>query len=106
MQKSIDGTINSAKDKRKDYPQWFIDELVNEEDKELAKTRKLTTNEKVMFMCQKGYVYEQNIHLHLKSDGSKGCSCPYCSNNRSKAELEIEDYITSLGFKTEHRRFT
>ena len=106
MQKSINGTINSAKDKRKDYPQWFIDELVNEEDKELAKTRKLTTNEKVMFRCQKGHVYEQNVHLHLKSDGSKGCSCPYCSNNRSKAELEIEDYIASLGFKTEHRRFT
>lgn len=41
------------------YPQWFIDELVNEECKERARNGELKTNERISFKCEKGHIYEQ-----------------------------------------------
>lgn len=88
------------------YTEWFIDELVNEEDKERAKNGSLMNHSKVKFECGKGHIYEQIVYNHIKlSTGERNKGCPYCSNLRSKPELEIEEYVKSLGYNTEHKRF-
>lgn len=48
-----------------EYPQWFIDDLLNEEDKEKAKKGVLFSNSKVKFRCNKGHIYTQIIHNHI-----------------------------------------
>ena len=72
------------------YPQWFIDELVNEEDKERAMDGILTTSANVEFRCKNNHIYFQNVSNHIKlSANERKQGCPCCNNSRSKAELEI-----------------
>lgn len=91
----------------RNFPEWFIEDLYYESDKEKARLGLLTTSEKAVFMCNKGHLYEQWIKCHIilsKNERNRGC--PYCSKNRSRGEINIENYIKELGFSTEHRRFT
>ena len=88
------------------YPEWFIDDLYLDADKERARLGKVSTTEKLKFICQKGHIYEQWVRCHIiLSKGIKNRGCPDCSRNRSDSELEIDAYIQSLGVKTQHRRF-
>lgn len=43
------------KHKNNSYPQWFIDALLYEEDKEKAKNGTLKSSEYVWFICDKGH---------------------------------------------------
>ena len=55
-------------------------------------------------MCENGHVYKSRISNHITlSTGEKRSSCPICNNKfkRSKPELEIEEYVKSLGYVTE-----
>lgn len=45
------GTESKWTRKGTNYPQWFIDRLVNEEDKELAGTNRLSSKHDVMIRC-------------------------------------------------------
>lgn len=88
------------------YPEWFIEDLYYESDKERAKLGNLTTSEKTLFKCEKGHIYEQWVKSHIiLSRNERNSGCPYCSKNRSTGEINIEDYIKSLGLVTQHRRF-
>lgn len=63
------------------YTDWFIDELVNEEDKERAMDGSLKSTEKVEFKCDNVHIYEQVILHHIKlSTGEKKQGCPVCGN--------------------------
>ena len=42
------------------YPQWFIDELVNEEDKERARNGSLKTSEKILLKCMNEHEYSNS----------------------------------------------
>ena len=101
--------LNKRIEKRKQYPEWFIDELVNEEDKERARIKLLSTKERVTFKCDKcEKYYTQTVGDHINlSNGSRKHGCPNCIEkyNRSKVELEIEEYVKSIGYNTEHKRF-
>ena len=54
-----------TKHKKTNYPQWFIDELVNPETKELAMQGNLSTTQKVEFRCTCGKTYFQKITNHI-----------------------------------------
>ena len=99
----IDTIIN----KRNEYPQWFIDELVNEDDIERAKNKTLLSTETVYLRCKEGHIFKSTVcsHLNLNS-GELREGCPICAKKRSKCELEIEKYVNSLGYLTEHKRFS
>ena len=62
---------------KRSYPEWFIDELVNEEDKEKARDGSLTCTSKIKFKCDKcGNVYEQVVGNHIKistCERKQGC---------------------------------
>ena len=103
--KKIENLMINISSKRV-YPQWFIDELVNEEDKIKAEDGTLMNRSKVEFRCDKGHVYKQRVYDHIKiSTGKKSQGCPICTHFRSKPELEIEEYVKELGYNTEHKRF-
>ena len=55
----------------------------------------------VLITCKNGHIYSQMPNKHLS-----GHSCPYCTNNVSRQEKEIVDFIKSLGIdvKTSYRR--
>lgn len=66
--------------KQRYFPDWFIEELANKEDKEKAKRGELTTRNFVDFFCDKHGIYNQYIGSHIKlSTGEKICGCPECS---------------------------
>lgn len=62
------------------YPQWFIDELVKQEDKERAISGDLVTTEKVDFKCVTcGEIYAQRISHHINLSTQEPVQkCPYC----------------------------
>lgn len=72
------------------YPQWFIDELVNDEDREKAINGSLLNKEKVLFTCPEGHVYMQCVNSHIYStNGDRKCGCPICGKmKREKNRLE------------------
>ena len=101
-------SIKTRKEKRI-YPEWFINELNNECDKERAENSVLLSRDKVEFTCKKNHTYFQYVGSHFSiKKFSKRCGCPICAseNFRSSTELEIEGFIKSLGFSLEHKRFT
>ena len=94
--------------KKRIFPQWFIDELVNEEDKQKAIRKELKGTDIVQFKCPVGHIYTQKVsgHIHVRTgERKKGCNICFYQDLRSQPELEIEFYIQYLGFNTEHRRF-
>lgn len=99
--------MNQTISKKRIYPQWFIDELVNEKDKEKAKLGTLRSSLCAKFKCEYGHIYTQRIsnHIHMHIQKPKA-GCPICSSNRSKTEIEIEKYIQFLGLNTEHKKWT
>ena len=95
--------INSEK---RNYPQWFIDDLAKDDDKERAIDGTLTTKERVLFHCDKHGDYEQLVYAHINLNEQKRKEgCPKCGNllglYGSKDENKIKDYIESMGHKTE-----
>lgn len=61
-----------------DYPQWFIDELANESEKERARNGELKSTDKIDFVCPIHGVYNQKVGEHI-SNGKRKHGCPKCS---------------------------
>ena len=72
---------------RKEYPEWFINELAYKEDRERAISKVLTSSDRVSFLCSIHGVYEQVVYNHIKlSTGERTKGCPKCAiEQRAKA---------------------
>ena len=57
----------SGDKKRPDYPEWFINELAHDEDKERARNKTLTWSDYVDFQCPTHGVYNQRIDAHMNT---------------------------------------
>lgn len=89
----------------REFPNWFINELISDEDKQRAKEGKLTSTDVVTFQCSQGHYYRQRVYNHIDlHTGNKLQGCPVCTHHRSAIEVTIENFITSLGYRTEHGR--
>lgn len=87
------------------YPQWFIDRLVNEEDRKSAISGILSTQDNVLITCaecgEPTYIRPHNI-LNLKDHIQKRVGlCNECSHHTSSEELEIREFLLSLGIREE-----
>ena len=92
---------------QRSYPEWFIEEIANEDDKQKALRKELKSTDLVELKCKKGHIYKQLVSNHISlQTGKRRSICPVCSSHRSKTELEIEEYIQFLGFNTEHKKWT
>ena len=70
------------------FPQWFIDELYKEEDKQRALDSRISTTEILEFICPKGHIYTQRVGDHINiSSGERRYSCPTCGKERAKSSL-------------------
>lgn len=82
------------------YPEWFIDMLYSEEDKNLARSGELKSHSKVKFICPKHGVYEKWVYdvIFMGTGICKSKYCPKCYSGgyRSSYEREIEEYIRSV----------
>lgn len=92
------------KQKRPDYPEWFIEDIASEEDKDRARNKELTWSDKVNFLCPIHGVYKQRIDAHMNTSTlTPKQGCPSCGILLSKSEIEISDFIKSLGVEIEKR---
>jgi hypothetical protein len=89
---------------RKEYPQWFIDELAHEEDKQRALNKTLTTSESIDFICPVHGVYNQYVGNHINlSTGQKEHGCILCNARHSSIEEDILNYVKSIYPRVESR---
>ena len=97
--------VNEASNRK--YPEWFINELANEEDKERARLGTIVVSESLEFICPKHGIYKQNVSNHIiLSTKEPRCKCPTCMRQVSCYEEEIYDYLISLGVTVEKRNRT
>lgn len=87
--------------KNRTYPDWFIEELYLEEDKELARRGLITCTDVKKFVCKEHGVYEHPVHMHIKiSTMKKRCGCPKCSKKiatkGSRGENEVLAFVLGV----------
>ena len=70
------------------FPEWFIDELVYDDDKKKARDKILTSNDYVEFLCKKHGGYKQYVGSHIKlSTGERKSGCPLCANEKKQIAI-------------------
>ena len=66
------------------YPEWFLDMIYNDEDKERAIEGTLKSNEEIEFICSVHGVYRRLVKSVIRiTDGTKKSDCPKCGQLRS-----------------------
>ena len=84
----------------KPYPNWFVNMLYEDSDKELAQKGKLETHQKCKFVCSKHGVYEKWVYdvIERSTGNCKSSLCPKCYTGpyRSSIEVAVEEYIRSF----------
>lgn len=102
--KEIESRKKTNADKRPDYPQWFIDELAHESDKDRARENTISSSEYLDFLCPIHGVYNQCVGNHITlSTGEPDSKCPHCKQKLSYNEKEIYEYIKTLYPNVEER---
>ena len=51
---------------KRNYPEWFINELVDEEDKKRALSCELKSTDRIRFMCENNHIYEIDPKLFTR----------------------------------------
>lgn len=80
-----------AKAKNRVYPQWFIDELVREEDKEKARNNTLQGRDVVEIRCPKGHISIKRVCDRIKKNGEPHTGCQQC--NLMNTDRSIKNII-------------
>lgn len=89
---------------RPEYPEWFINELNREEDRQRAISKHLTWSDKVEFKCSIHGLYTQRVDAHMDTSTlTPKQGCPSCGILLSKSEIEIYDFIKSFNQNVERR---
>ena len=104
---SAERAKNQKYNERPNYPEWFINMLVDSDDILKAKNKTLVSTDRVRVKCPRNHIYESLVNSLIAIKSSESLrGCPFCYNtlHRSKDELFIENFITNLGFTVEHSR--
>lgn len=83
----------------REYPQWFIEELAYEEDKQKALNRTLCKKDKVFFRCVKGHLYKQAVEKHITKSLSPRQGCPICYKEKEKTGYNAYNFHNLVGKK-------
>ena len=71
----------------------YIKDYIEKENYTLLSDVYINANTKLHLKCPKGHEYEVKWN-----DFQQGQRCPVCNNNTSKGEVEVQDFIDSLGY--------
>lgn len=86
-----------TRNRNKSFPEWFIDLLAREEDKERARKAEITVAEKLPFFCCKHGIYYKMVgHVIKMSTQEQLGGCQKCgreSSVRKKRENRREEHI-------------
>ena len=86
-----------TRNRNKSFPEWFIDLLAREEDKERARKAEITVTEKLPFFCCKHGIYYKMVgHVIKLSTQEQLGGCQKCgreSSVRKKRESRKEEHI-------------
>ena len=101
----LNGHTKSCGNCKREYPQWFIDRLIDPAQKQRAIDGVLTTPEKVLISC---YCCGETIEVTVNSlinlttlEQKRVGACRHCAHQTSLIEKEIKDYLLSLGLNDE-----
>ena len=101
----LSGKYKSCGNCKREYPEWFINRLVNEEQKKCAIEGLLKTTDYVDILCShchKPITVCVNSLINLKDSSPKRLgTCKKCSHHTSIKEKEIYDFLLSIGLKEE-----
>jgi hypothetical protein len=97
------------------FPEWFIEDLYLEEDKEKARGGFLPHSSKVLFLCKLHGVYSQIVSNHINFKTlSRVCGCPECGKiQRVKEKKETHNkqrasypdwFINELAYREDKER--
>ena len=67
---------------------------IHNDEYDYSKSIYKSSNSKIIISCRKHGFFEQRVDHHLS-----GSKCPKCKSIISKPEIELQDFIKSLGFK-------
>ena len=67
---------------------------IHNDEYDYSKSIYKSSNSKIIISCRKHGFFEQRVDHHLS-----GSKCPKCKSIISKPEIEVQDFIKSLGFK-------
>ena len=97
----LGGKYNTCGHCKREYPQWFIDRLVDPDQKQRAINGDLLTPEKVLIHCYRcGAPIEVSVNSLLNlgtSEQKRVGACKHCSHHTSINEKELLDFLLSLG---------
>lgn len=85
------------------YPNWFIDRLQDNKQKELALSGELKTTDNINILClrcKKPITIKVNNFIDISKGVQKKLGvCKVCSHHTSMKEKEIYEYLLSIGLK-------
>ena len=89
----------------KQYPEWFINSLYKQEDKQKAINGVLLSTDVLPFICEccgKPFMQQVGKIIHVRS-GEKylSCRCDICRRKETEGESELNLFLNSLGFKND-----
>ena len=71
----------------------YVNSFIEREGYQLLSNDYKNNRVKLLLKCPEGHEYKANFR-----DFQQGNRCPFCSNNTSKGEIELQDYVESLGY--------
>ena len=101
----LSGKCKSCGNCKREYPEWIINRIINDEQKKLAIEGTLKTTDYIdilCYHCHKPISVCVNSLINLKDNSQKRVgACKRCSHQTSIKEKEIYDFLLSLGLKEE-----
>lgn len=95
--------------KQRVYPEWFINELVYDEDRQKALNKTLRGDDIVTFRCSEGHIYSKKVEFRIKKDGTPRCGCKQCHvesfKQYSKPSFHYPDWFINELVDEDDREF-
>ena len=96
-----ESAVKKRRSTRIDFPQWLIDSVYDDKDRERLKNKSITMTEKIKFKCERGHIYEMRINDRVvRTTGEENHGCYICnrySSHRGRWEDEVDRIINPNG---------
>lgn len=103
-------SMADRRNNREDFPDWFIDSIYLEEDRERARNKELVMTKKIQFKCDKGHIYSMRPNDRIvRTKGIENHGCYLCnrySYQRGRWEDEVDSLLNPSGLLRVEKNYT